>query len=251
MASTHFDVPTPDGMADAYAAWPDEGDGFPGVLLYPDIFGLRPVITGMVDEIASHGYYVLAPNFFYRHGRSPAPEEAPDLTDPAQREAAFDRLLPLMRQHSAESAVRDAEGFLDFLLGQPEVADGPVGTTGYCFGGVLAFRTAAAEPDRVAAAASFHAGGLVTDDADSPHLLAGSVSAEVHFGHAAQDDSMTPQQVTALEEALEHAGATYTSEVYPDTLHGFAIADIPWFNSAARDRHWERLLFLLARALKG
>ncbi|NLU68148.1 dienelactone hydrolase family protein [Streptomyces sp. HNM0574] len=247
MASTHLDVPTPDGAADAYAAWPDSGGPVPGVLFYMDIFGLRPVLREMVDKLASYGYYVLAPNVFHREGRTP--EEAPDLRRPQNRDAFLAEALPKLREHGAERAERDAGAYVDFLTARPEVAPGPIGVTGYCLGGVLALRTAAARPGQVAAAASFHAGHVVTGAPDSPHLTAERITAELHLAHAARDEAMTPQDVAALERALDDAGVTYTSEVYPGTMHGFTMADVPAFSPEALDRHWERLVALLARRL--
>lgn len=251
MVSTTLDVPTPDGVADAYAAWPEESGRFPGVLCYMDVFGLRPVLHEMVNRLAAQGYFVLAPNVFYRAGRTPDPAQLPDLTDPSQREATLAQGLQKVQEHTPERVVRDAGAFLDFLGSRPEVAEErPFGTTGYCLGGVLAVRTAAARPEQVGAAASFHAGGLVTDGPDSPHLLAERISAELHFGHAAKDDHMTPEDVATLERALDAADVRYTSEVYPNALHGFTMADVPSFNADALQRHWERLLPLFARNLQ-
>ncbi|MEU2724425.1 dienelactone hydrolase family protein [Streptomyces smyrnaeus] len=248
----HFrsvDIPTPDGTADAYAACPEEDGSYPAVLFYMDIIGLRPVIQEMVTELASHGYYVLAPNVFHRHGRAPV-VEVPDLSKAEDREAFMGQVLPLLWSHTSEHAVRDAGAYLDFLARQPQVRDGKAGVTGYCMGGILALRAAAAYPERVGAAAGFHAGHLVTDAPDSPHRLVGQLSARVHLGHAEHDDSMTPDDVTALNKALDEAGVDYTSEVYPGTSHGFTMADTAVFDPAALERHWDRLLALFSETLK-
>ncbi|MGW8376921.1 dienelactone hydrolase family protein [Streptomyces sp. ODS28] len=248
MPSTHLDIPTPDGTADAFAAWPEGGGSHPGVLFYMDVIGLRPVLHEMVTTLASHGYYVLAPNVFYREGRAPI-VEVPDMSSAEAREAFMGQVLPMLGRHTVEHVERDAGAYLDFLTAQPQVAPGPVGLTGYCMGGVLALRAAALRPEQVAAAASFHAGRVVTDAADSPHLLADTIRAELHFGHAEHDDSMTPQDVKTLEQTLDAAGVPYTSEVYPDTIHGFTMADTAAYNPAALDRHWDRLLSLYGRTL--
>ncbi|MGP3975653.1 dienelactone hydrolase family protein [Streptomyces sp. 8N114] len=247
----HFrtvDIPTPDGTADAYAACPREDGRYPGVLLYMDIIGLRPVIKAMVTELASHGYYVLAPNVFYRHGRAPV-VEVPDLSRTEEREAFLGQVFPMMESHTAEKAVRDAGAYLDFLARQPQVRDGKAGVTGYCLGGMLALRTAAAHPERVGAVGSFHAGHLVTDAPDSPHRVVGQITARLHLGHAENDASMTPDEVATLNKALNEAGVDYTSEIYPGTAHGFTMADTAAFNPAALERHWDRLLSLLSGTL--
>ncbi|MFI8849108.1 dienelactone hydrolase family protein [Streptomyces sp. 891-h] len=248
----HFrnvDIPTPDGTADAFAACPDEDGSYPPALFYMDIIGLRPVIRDMVTELASHGYYVLAPNVFYRHGRAPV-VEVPDLSRSEDREAFMGRVLPLLGSHTSENAVRDAGAYLDFLTRQPQARDGKAGVTGYCMGGVLAMRTAAAYPERVGAMAGFHTGHVVTDEPDSPHRIAGQITARMHFGHAENDGSMTPENVATLNEVLDEAGADYTSEVYPGTVHGFTMADTAAFDPAALERHWERLLPLFSETLQ-
>ncbi|MGW9433425.1 dienelactone hydrolase family protein, partial [Streptomyces decoyicus] len=194
-----LDIPTPDGVADAYLAHPDDGEPHPGVLLYMDAFGLRPSLEEMAGRLAGHGYTVLVPNVFYRSGRAPV-VDLPDFIDPSQRPEIFEQLSPVMRSLTPGPAMRDAGAYLDWLTASPLVTDGPVGTAGYCMGGVLALRTSAAHPDRIAAVASFHAGRLVTDDEDSPHRLAGRIKAELYFGHADQDGSMPADQIKILEQ---------------------------------------------------
>ena len=160
------------------------------------------------------------------------------------------KVKPLSSEFTTELGLSDARAYLDFLAAQPEVADGQVGVTGYCMGGRLALRTAAAYPDRVAAAASFHGGGLATDGLDSPHRALGSVAAELYFGHAEVDGSMTPEQVARLEEALDAAGVTYRSEVYPGTRHGFTMSDTAVYDPTGLEQHWRNLLELFERTLR-
>ncbi|MGI5346960.1 dienelactone hydrolase family protein [Streptomyces sp. CA-250714] len=243
------DIPTPDGTADAYAACPEKDGTYPGVLLYMDIIGLRPVIRAMVTELASHGYYVLAPNVFYRHGRAPV-VEVPDLSRTEDREAFLGQVFPMLESQTAEKTVRDAGAYLDFLAGQPQVRDGKAGVTGYCMGGMLALRTAAAYPDRVGAVGSFHAGHLVTEAPDSPHRVVARITAPLYLAHAENDASMTREDVTTLNKALDEGGVDYTSEVYPGTVHGFTMADTAAFNPAALERHWDRLLSLFSETLQ-
>jgi len=239
-------IPTPDGQADAFAAFPDGGGRHPGVLLYMDAFGLRPVLEKMAQDLAEHGYYVLVPNVYYRHGPTPV-VELPEHIGADDRPALFGKLMPLVKSLTPDLVLRDAAAYLDFLTAQPEVAAGPVATTGYCMGAVLAMRTAAAHPDRVAAVAGFHPGALVTDAPDSPHRLVSTLTAEVHLGLAVGD--LSPEAITDLDEALAKAGVEHVIETYPDTVHGFTMADTEAFNPAALRLHWDRLLPLLARTL--
>lgn len=245
--SLDVDVPAPGGTADAFAVYPSGGGRYPGVLLYMDVIGLRPVIHGMAAELASHGYYVLAPNVFYRHGRAPL-FPLPDMAAPEDREAFLGKVLPLMTSLTPQDAVADAGAYLGHLAGQEQVVAGKVGVTGYCMGGVLAVRTAAAYPELVAAAASFHGARLATDAPDSPHLALDEATAELHFGHAEDDASMPAEQIARLEKTLQSYGAAWSSEMYPGP-HGFTMADTASYRPAALERHWERLLPLLERNL--
>ncbi|WP_197349213.1 dienelactone hydrolase family protein [Streptomyces bathyalis] len=249
ITSLDLDIPAPDGTADAFAAFPAEGGRHPGVLLYMDVIGLRPVIRGLAMKLASHGYYVLAPNVFYRHGRAPL-FPLPDMREPEARDAFIAKVRPVMADHTPDKSVPDSGAYLDFLTQQEQVSPGAVGVTGYCMGAMLALRTASAHPGTVAAAAGFHGARLATDAADSPHLDVGSVTAELHFGHAENDDAMPPKDIARLDEALDAAGVRYTSEVYPGP-HGFTMSDTSAYSPVALERHWERLLPLLRRNLKG
>ncbi|MER7154420.1 dienelactone hydrolase family protein [Streptomyces lydicus] len=245
----HLNLTTPDGVADAYLAHPDDGRPHPGVLLYMDAFGLRPSLEEMAKRLAGHGYTVLMPNVLYRAGRAPL-VDLPDFIDGPQAAAIFERLFPLIRALTPELAMRDAGAYLDWLAASPLVAEGPVGTTGYCMGGVLAIRTAAAHPDRIAAAAAFHAGRLATDAEDSPHRLADRITAELYFGHADQDASLPAEQIEALETALDSAGVRHRTEVYEGAHHGYTQAGTSAYNAEASERHWEALLDLLGRNLR-
>ncbi|WP_406089738.1 dienelactone hydrolase family protein [Streptomyces sp. NBC_01013] len=241
MLSTMLHIPTTDGQADAFAAFPDRGKRYPGVLMYPDGFGIRPVLREMARELAGHGYYVLVPNIFYRTGTAPVialPEHIGDEV----RTTVFEQLMPLIEAHSAERALRDADAYLRFLTDQPEVCAGPVAVTGYCIGGLLAVRTAVAHPGEVAAVAGFH-GPVGADGPDSLRRLTG----EVYFAHAEAD--LTPEALAELNQKVEASGVTYTSEVYPGTVHGFTMSDTDAFDSAALQRHWDGLLPLLDRTL--
>ncbi|MBD0709561.1 MULTISPECIES: dienelactone hydrolase family protein [unclassified Streptomyces] len=235
-------IPTPDGQADAFAAFPDRDGPHPGVLMYPDALGIRPVLREMALELAGHGYYVLVPNIFYRHGPAPV-IELPEYLGEEERPAAIAQLMPLIEAHNnTDLVLRDADAYLGFLTAQPEVAAGPVAVTGYCFGGLLATRTAVAHPGQVAALAAFHAPVGV----DGPDSLS-KLTAEVHFGHAESD--LTPETLGELNRALDASGVGYTSEIYPGTLHGFTMSDTDAFSASGLKRHWESLLPLLGRTL--
>jgi carboxymethylenebutenolidase len=234
VAST-VEIGTPDGVADAYLARSDDR-ARPGVLFIMDAFGLRPAITEMVDRIAADGYVVLAPNVFYRAGRSPV-EPGMD----------FAKIRPLIAELTPERLGADGAAYLDYLA---EVASpGPVGVTGYCMGGRVGWWIAAAHPDRVAALAAFHTAGLVTDAPESPHRRAGDVTAELYFGFADQDPGMTDEQIATFERALDEAGVRYRAEVYEGARHGYAIADQAVYDEAAAERHFRELRALFERTL--
>ncbi|WP_410626496.1 dienelactone hydrolase family protein [Amycolatopsis sp. cmx-8-4] len=246
MPSTTLRIPTPDGQADAFAAFPGDGERHPGVLLYTDAFGLRPELESKARELAGHGYYVLVPHLYYRHG--PAPVIAlPEHIGEEVRPAIIARLMPLLEEHTTERILRDADAYLGFLAAQPEVSTGPAAVLGYCIGGALALRTAAAFPARVAAVAGFHPGFLVTDAPDSPHRLLSALTAEVHLGLSEND--MRPEAVDELDRALAATGAGYSTEIYPGSVHGYTMSDTDAFNPVALQRHWDRLLPLLHRTL--
>jgi carboxymethylenebutenolidase len=245
---TSVDITTQDGTADAYLVHPDDGSRHPAVLLYMDAFGLRPHLEKMADRLAEAGYTVLVPNVFYRHGRSPV-VELPEFIDPGARPEIFQQLGPLIRSLTPDLAMRDADAYLRWLAACPPATDGPVGVVGYCMGARLALRTAGTYPERVAALAGFHGGGLATEDPDSPHLVADHISAEAYFGHADQDPSLPPEQIDRLDKALAAAGIRYQAEVYPGAHHGYTQADTASYNAEAAERHWTALLALLHRAM--
>ena len=245
MRSETLDIATPDGVADAYLTRPDDGDRHPGVLFLMDAFGIRPAIEQMADRIADRGYAVLAPNVFYRAGRSPV-LPFPDMTQEGARAEFFKAVKPLMNALAPERIAADGAAYLDELA---QVADEPFAITGYCLGARLGLRIATAHPDRVAALAGFHGGSLVTDDPQSPHRSAGSLRAEVYFGHADQDQGNTPEQIAALDAALEEAGVTHRSEVYAGARHGYTMADTSVYDEAGAERHFTVLQGLLARTI--
>ncbi|PVE09858.1 dienelactone hydrolase family protein [Streptomyces scopuliridis] len=242
------DIPTQDGTADAYLAHPDDSAPHPAVLFYMDAFGLRPHLKKMADRLASASYTVLVPNVVYRYGRAPV-VELPEFINPAERPEIIQSIRPAMETLTPEAAMRDAGTYLDWLAASPLTTGGPVGITGYCMGAGLALRTAGSYPDRVAAAAGFHGAYLASDAPDSPHLLAGRITAELYFGHADQDATLPPEQIDRLDKALTAAGVRHRAEVYTGAHHGFTQADTAMYSAEATERHWTALLELLGRNL--
>jgi carboxymethylenebutenolidase len=245
MNGSTIDVPTQDGVADCYLSKPAGDGAHPAVLFMIDAIGLRPRIEEMADRIAAWGYVVLAPNVFYRAGRAPL-WDTPDLRDPDSRGRFFQSLGPVMGALTPAAAAADGGAYLDKL---GELTDGPVGVTGYCFGGWLGWTIAAAHPHRVAALGGFHAGRMVTDGEDSPHLLAPRVRGEVYWGHADQDQSMTPENIAILNQAMDDSGVRYTTELYEGAQHGYTMSDMGAYDEAAAERHFEALFALLQRAI--
>jgi carboxymethylenebutenolidase len=245
VVETEVDIKTPDGVADAYFVHPAKGAS-PAVLVWPDIFGLRPAFRQMGKRLAESGYAVLVVNPFYRQKHAPTSAPNPDFNDPPTRDA----LMGLMTALTPQTAVTDATAFLAWLDTQPAVdRKRKAGTTGYCMGGPLTLRTAAAVPGRVGAAASFHGGGLVTDKPDSPHLLIPKIKAQYLIAIAANDDEKQPDAKTTLREAFASAHLKAEIEVYAGTMHGWCPPDSKVYNPEAAEKAWARLLVLFKAAL--
>ena len=246
-------VATPDGSCDAAFFHPATGR-HPGVLVWPDAFGLRPSMRAIGRRLAGEGYAVLVPNPFYRVAKAPVWETAAnvDFRDPA----TMQKIAPLRDSVTAAGlAEKDAAAYVAFLDAQPQVDRAKkIGTQGYCMGGALVVRTAAALPARIGAGASFHGGGLVTDKADSPHLLAPRIAGRMYFGVAANDDQRQPEAKEKLKEAFAAAGVPAQVEVYP-ARHGWCVADMPneagtpIYDAAEAERAWARLLELYKAGL--
>ncbi len=236
-----------DGACEAYVAVPEAAGHCPGVIFYMDGVGFRPTVHRMADRIAAAGYVVLLPNMFYRYGPA-QPVNIAELFKPENRPALMERVQSI----TPERLVRDARVFLDMLESHPRVAAGSkVGLTGYCMGGAMVMRTAAAYPGRVGAGGAFHAGRLATDDIASPHYLAGAIKAELYFGHADKDAGMPPEAIEKLEQSLTAGGVKFRSELYSGALHGYTMADlVTIYDKDADERHYRELLALFARTLR-
>jgi carboxymethylenebutenolidase len=236
-------ISTADGECAASLHIPSGSGPWPAVLMYPDAGSLRDVFRAMGERMAGLGYVTLVPDIYYRSVPYEPLEIASLFSNPAERE----RLGKLVSRLNREGVKGDADAFIGYLLGLDEVTGSAVGTTGYCMGGGLSLLAAGLHPDRVAAAAAFHGGNLAAEgNPDSPHLLAGSVKAEVYIAAAENDPSFPEDQHARLEQALTDAGVTFTMETYP-AGHGFAVTDNPTYDPAAEQRHWDALAALYAK----
>ncbi|MCB9417023.1 MAG: dienelactone hydrolase family protein [Mycolicibacterium sp.] len=229
-------VTTPDGSCPVTLAIPD-GDGpWPGVILYPDAGGARAALRDMAERLAGLGYVVLVPDVYYRSGDW-APFSMKDVfNDKSERQ----RLFAMIGSVTPDAMECDARAFFDYLAARPEVCGETFGTTGYCMGGRTSLTVAGRVPERVAAAMSFHGGGLAADDPGSPHLLADKIRAAVYVGGAADDASFTEAQAETLDSVLTDAGVEHTIEWYP-ALHGFAVPDNAPYDEAAAEKHWDAM----------
>ena len=234
-------VTTPDGTADCYFVHPASGTAA-GVLVWPDIFGLRPAFRQMGKRLAESGYAVLVVNPFYRVKKAP--------TADAGAATAIQQLMPLAQGLNETTHMTDAKVFIGWLDQQPSVAKNrKIGTQGYCMGGPIAFRTAAAVPDRVGAVASFHGGGLVTKTSNSPHLQAAKSKAQFLIAIAANDEERAPDDKNILKETFEKANLPAEIEVYTGAAHGWCPPDSRVYNEPQAEKAWGRLLALYGKAL--
>lgn len=238
-------IETPDGMADAFFAAP-EGQTTAGVLIWPDIVGLRPAFKMMAKRLARDGYAALVMNPYYRQVRAPLVEVGQTFRDPGVRE----KIVPFARALTRETNRTDADAFINWLDEQRAVdSRRPIGTTGYCMGGPMTFVTAAHRPDRIGAGASFHGGGLATNETDSPHLLIPQMEADFLIAIADNDDERDPEAKITLRKTFEAADRKAEIEVYEGTQHGWCPPDSAVYDEAAADQAWQRQLVLFSSAL--
>jgi carboxymethylenebutenolidase len=248
MIEQTLEIAAADGAAEALLFRPDGIGAFPGVIFLTDIFGIRPANIGMAKRLAEKGFAVLMPNVFYRYGRLPLVK--PDFQFQPGEEKSKKLLSDLFGALTPPMMAADGPRYVDFLLRQDGVAGGKIGAVGYCFTGAMAVRMAAASPDQVAAAASFHGGRLVTDDADSPHLLLPHIRARLYFGHAVEDQSMTAAQIETLEAALRDWHGAFQSETYQGAKHGWTVPGRDVYNELQAERAFEKETELFDATLK-
>ncbi|MGO8830841.1 MAG: dienelactone hydrolase family protein [Steroidobacteraceae bacterium] len=251
VSDTDVQVKTKSGICDAALVHPADQARCPAVIMFPDAFGLRPMMRDMAKRLAQDGYTVLVPNPYYRSAKAPGLPPGFDFSNPADRQ----KLAALRAPLTGDAVMQDAKAYVTYLDSQASVnRAAKVGVVGYCMGGPMTLQAAAAMPSRVGAGASFHGGGLVTDKPDSPHLLARKIKARYYFGIAANDDAREPEAKIRLREAFGSAGLVATIEVYEGCLHGWCIKDMPLadgkpiYNEAQAERAWNELVALFKRA---
>jgi carboxymethylenebutenolidase len=241
VTESDVNVTTPDGTADCYFVHPASGVAA-GVLMWPDIFGLRPAFRQMGKRLAESGYSVLVVNPFYRVKKAPTAE--------AGAATPIQDVRSLAQGLNETTQMTDAKAFIAWLDGQSSVSKTrKIGTQGYCMGGPIAFRTAAAVPDRVGAVASFHGGGLVTDAPNSPHLAAAKSKAQFLIAIAASDDARSPKDKDVMKDTFAQAALPAEIEVYAGSAHGWCPPDSHVYNEPQAEKAWSRLLVLYAKAL--
>jgi carboxymethylenebutenolidase len=245
MITENVDLPSPDGTVDALLVRPDGPDARPGVINLTDGLGFRPAFADQSKRISEHGYVVLTPNIFYRTTKPPVFPFEPDFAS----EQTAKRFAELKAPLTPDAMARDASAYVDFLAAQSRVSLGPMGVVGFCFAGQFALHVAAARPDRIGAAASFHGGGLFTDSDQSPHLVLPKVKARLYFGHAMNDRGMPPEAIAKLEDALEAWGGEYESETYEGALHGWMIPGGRVYQPAQSERGFAKLIELFDETL--
>jgi carboxymethylenebutenolidase len=246
MSHETISVRTQDGECPVHVFTPNTGSGpWPAAIFFMDGLGIRPALIDMGQRLADGGYVVLLPDLYYRAG-------AYEPLDPKAVFASGDVRGAIGHLYSTtgnKAATKDTEAFLALIDSRKDVKGDRVGTTGYCMGGGISLTVAGTYPDRVAAAASFHGGGLATDAQDSPHLLAPTIKAKVYVGGADQDHSYPPEMAEKLDKALTDAGVDHRCEIYEGALHGWTMPDFPIYNEAAAERHWTELSALFKATL--
>jgi carboxymethylenebutenolidase len=239
-------VPMAAGTSDSAIFYPEGKGPWPGVLVWTDILGLRPVFREMGQRLAAQGYVVLVPNPFYRNAKAPIVDGTFDFSKPEDRA----KVMPMAAALTADANISDAKSYVAFLDAQEQTdKKKKMGVQGYCMGGPLTFRTAATASDRIGAAATFHGGGLVTDKPESPHLMIPKMKAEVLCAVADNDDKREPTAKDKLKEAFAAAHLTATVEVYEGCNHGWTVRGSQVYNEQGAEKAWAELLALYKRNL--
>jgi carboxymethylenebutenolidase len=242
---TEIEIATANGTCPSYVYRPAGGGPWPAVLVFMDGIGIRPAMLEVGERLATYGYFVLLPDLFYRSGRYEPMDPHKVFSDPEQRKVLMEKFFA---HATPGNIMSDTRAFLDYLAAQPDVKPGPIGTTGYCMGGIMSLTAAGTYPDRIAACASYHGGRLATAAPDSPHLLAPKIRARVYIAGAMEDGSFPDDMKARLEEALTRAGVDHRIETYP-AKHGWVFRDTPVYDPVACERHWQTLVALLEAKL--
>ncbi len=245
MKERKVEIPMRDRYSEGFLYCPDGDGSWPGVLYLTDIGGIRASNRETAGRLANEGYAVLMPNVFYRTGRTPLQPALRSLSG----DAAKQRLAELSQPLTPEAMEQDAAAYIGFLSSQDCVRPGTMGVVGYCFTGKMALHTAAALRDKIAAAASFHGGGLFTDAPASPHLTLPRIKARLYFAHATNDRAMPAEAIVKFDRALETWGGKFESQVYPDAYHSWTSPDSPVYNAPQAERAFQKLSELFAETL--
>jgi carboxymethylenebutenolidase len=243
---TKIEIKTRDGLCPCYIYRPAGAGPWPAVLVFMDGPGIRPAMLQLGERLASHGYFVLLPDLFYRAGPYEPMEPKTLFSDPEKRKVLMEKFFPAA---ASANVMADMPAFVDFLAAQQDVRPGGIGTTGYCMGGRLSLIAAGTYPEHIVAAASYHGGRLANDDPDSPHRLAPKMKARVYVAGAIEDQSFPDEMKARLETALTNAGVDHKIETYP-AQHGWVFSDFPVYDAAASERHWQTMLALFDSKLK-
>jgi carboxymethylenebutenolidase len=246
MSEREIEIHTSDGMSEGVLYQPDGGRRWPGIIFLTDIGGIRDATREMARRLAAEGYCVLLPNVFYRNARPPVFGFPRVIGE----EQTMRRIAELTAPLTPEALERDALSYIEYMANRDSVREGAMGVVGHCFTGGVALRVAAARPDRIAAAVSFHGGGLYTDAPTSPHLVLPRIKASLYLAHAIKDNSMPPEAIEKLEEALAAWGGKYESEVYDGAYHSWTALDSPVYNERQAERAFQKMTELFAETLK-
>jgi carboxymethylenebutenolidase len=239
------EIRTADGVCPSYVFQPTGGGPWPAVLMYMDGVGIRPAMLEVGERLATYGYLVLLPDLFYRSGPYQPMNAAQVFADPQLRQMLRDRFAVHV---SHDKIMADTEAFLAYLTARPDVKPGPIGVAGYCMGGRMALTAAGTYPQRIAAAAAYHPGGLASDAPDSPHLLAPRITARIYVAAASDDPSFPEDMKVRLQAALTGAGVDHLMETYP-AKHGWVLRDTPVHDVAATERHYQTMVALFQAKL--
>lgn len=243
---SQLQIQTRDGISRSFVFRPAGTGPWPAVLVYMDGIGIRPAMLAVAERIATLGYFVLLPDYFYRSGPYEPMNARTVFSDPDQRKVLMEKFFA---RATAAHVMSDTEAFLAWMADQPDARPGPIGVTGYCLGGFMSLTAAGTYPDRIAAAASYHGGRLATDAPDSPHRLAPNMRARVYVAGAIEDSSFTDEMRERLARALTDARVEHTIETYP-ARHGFVLTDHASYDPAAAERHWETLPALFEATIR-
>src|ERR1700687_2457191 len=237
---TKVEIRTKDGTCPSYVYRPMGRAPWPAVVVFMDGLGIRPAMLEIGERLATHGYFLLLPDLYYRAGPYEPMNPHTVFADPEARKVLMEKFFALA---TPVNIMSDTGAFLDYLAAQADVKAGGIGTTGYCMGGLMSLTAAGTYPDGIVATASYHGGRLATDAPDSPHLLAPKIKARVYVAGAIEDPSSPDDMKARLEEALANAGVDHEIETY-QAKHGWVFRDTPVYDAAAAERHWRTMLAL-------